>query len=100
MKNVLDTLDFVDQNDNVIKLGDTVIATHGPHKNITFKFVFSIPQHRFGFINVKYLSYLINGGEKSKNIFSNPNFINTSKLDFYYTPRNVKTISIKEELEK
>ena len=97
MKNVLDTLDFVDQNGNVIKLGDTVIANRGPHKNITFKFVFSIPQHRFGFINIKYLSYLIDGGEK---IFSNPNFINTSKLDFYYTPRNVKTISLKEELEK
>jgi hypothetical protein len=95
MKNVLDTIEFVDQNGNTIKLGDRVMATKGAHAGGTFEFIFCIPQHRFGFINIKYLQFLnAKNTAYARSIFPAPGFIDQSKLDFYYTPRSIKEISL------
>lgn len=83
---------FTDQNNYSITLGDTVNVTKGKNKgNATYVFVFCIPQHRFGFLHKRLFDQMMENnslGLYETNKFPEPFVIDTSNLDFYWTPKS------------
>ena len=90
-------LNFTDQNNNEIKLGDIVTVTKGSNKGATCVFVFCIPQHRFGFMYSRYYDKLVENNKNngySFNMFPEEFVTMDSNLQFYYTPKNRQTITL------
>ena len=52
-------LHFTDEHNTSIKLGDIVTVTKGSNKGATCIFVFCIPQHRFGFMFLRYYEKIV-----------------------------------------
>jgi hypothetical protein len=89
-------LHFTDQNNEQIQLGDLVKVTKGPNKGAICIFVFCIPQHRFGFLYLKFYERLVeNNNNKGYdfNMFPEDFVTMESNLQFYYTPKNRLTVS-------
>jgi hypothetical protein len=89
-------LHFTDQNNNQIELGDIVKVTKGSHKNALCVFVFCIPQHRYGFMYLRYFNKLVENNKNNLydfNMFPEDFVTMDSNLQFYYTPKNVQTIT-------
>lgn len=96
----MDVLNFVDQNNNKIQLGDIVEVNKGKmskFKENKFIFLFCIPQHRFGFVFKSYYDKVMennqNGGYDFE-MFPEPFVTNMIDMQFYYTPKNLKTIKL------
>ena len=89
-------LHFTDQNDSQIQLGDILTATKGSHKGAEFIFVFCIPQHRYGFMYLRYYNNLVENNKNNGygfNMFPEEFVTMDSNLQFYYTPKNRQTIA-------
>jgi hypothetical protein len=93
-------LHFTDQNNEQIQLGDLVKVTKGPNKGKTCIFVFCIPQHRFGFMYLRYYLQLVENNKNKLydfNMFPEDFVTMDSNLQFYYTPKNKQTITINHD---
>jgi hypothetical protein len=94
----LDVLNFVDKDNNKIRLGDIVKAVKGKHKSESeYIFVFCIPQHRFGFVYKKFYDKLLENNEQGGypfEMFPEPFVTMNPDLQFYYTPSNIKNIEL------
>jgi len=88
-------LHFTDQNNTEFKLGDIVKATKGKNKGATCIFVFCIPQHRFGFMYLKFYEKMMENNNQNLydfNMFPEEFVTMDSNLQFYYTPKSKQEI--------
>ena len=89
------SLYFTDKDDKQLQLGDLVEVTKGTRKGAICIFVFCIPQHRFGFMYLKYYQKLVENNKNNGygfNMFPEDFVTMDSNLQFYYTPTNRLTI--------
>ena len=90
------TLHFTDKNDQQFRLGDLVQITKGPYKGHVCIFVFNIPQHRFGFMFLKFYENMIENNKNNGfgfNMFPEDFVTMYPTLQLYYTPKNRLTIT-------
>jgi hypothetical protein len=88
-------LHFTDQAGTEIQLGDKVTATKGKNKGATCIFLFCIPQHRFGFMYLKFYEKMMENNNQNLygyNMFPEEFVTVDSNLQFYYTPKSQKEI--------
>jgi hypothetical protein len=93
----MNTLHFTDMDANTIQLGDVVSVEKSKTRSLRqrqFVFVFCIPQHRYGFMDVEDYEWRRAANELGDFGFNREPeryVLDWPDLDFYWTPKNAKT---------